>query len=73
VADNHDELLNSIAIRVALGLIARDVKSASSLDAIERFIVAEGYMGVKLTPGRISMIIGPSVGRKLHDKQGDPR
>lgn len=73
MADNHDKLLTSIAIRVALGLIARDVKSASSLDAIERFIVAEGYEGVKLTAGRIFLIIGPSVRRKLDDKQGDSR
>jgi len=50
-----------------------DVKTAPSLDAAQRIIVAEGYEGVKLSPRRKFLIISPSVGRKLNDKQGDPR
>ncbi len=55
------------------GLSPEDVKTASSLDAAQRIIVAEGYEGVKLSPRGNFLIISPSVGRKLNDKQGDPR
>ncbi len=57
----------------APGTAHRDVKTASSLDAAQRNIVAEGYEWVKLSLGRSFLIISPSVGRNLNDKQGDPR
>ncbi len=35
--------------------------------------LGEGYEWVKLSLGRSFLIISPSVGRNLNDKQGDPR
>jgi hypothetical protein len=74
MADDHGKAPNlKCNLRIAPGTGTGTFKTASYLDAAERFIVAEGYDGVKLSLGRIFLIISPTVGRNLNNKQGDPR